>query len=167
MSRPNVIFETLAGVAAGFLATVPMSVAMLCVQRMLPRKQQSTLEPRRISDDMLRRADLHDDLTERHREGISVVAHFGYGAATGIVYTLVARKLPVPKALRGPAYGLMVWTASYAGWLPAIGTLPPPQHRPGGRNLLLIVSHLIWGTATETVSELLLGDKTRWAARRR
>jgi uncharacterized membrane protein YagU involved in acid resistance len=133
---------------------------MLVIQRLLPRREQSTLEPRRVSDDMLRKANLDDELSGRGKEQFSVAAHFGYGAGTGMIYALADRLLPLPRGLRGPAYGMLVWAASYAGWLPAAKTLPPPQRRPAGRNLLLIVSHLVWGAATEgMVASILDRDK--------
>ncbi len=157
----SLLGDAVAGAVSGLVATVPMTVAMLVMQRLLPRREQSTLEPRRISDDMLRKADLHDDLSKRDKEKFSVAAHFGYGAGVGTIYALADRLLPLPRGLRGPAYGMLVWAASYAGWLPAVETLPPPQRRPAGRNLLLIVSHLVWGAATEGMAALFLDREKR------
>ena len=155
MSNNKLLREVAAGAAAGLLATVPMTVTMLVIQRLLPRRQQSTLEPRRITEGMLRRVDLKEDLSKKERDRVSVAAHFGYGATVGALYPLVEGVLPLPRGLRGPAYGLCVWAASYAGWLPAVDILPPPQRRPAGRNLLLIAAHLVWGATTEAVSEAL------------
>jgi hypothetical protein len=153
--------EALAGAVSGLIATVPMTVAMLVIQRMLPRRQQTTLEPRRVSDDMLRKANLHDDISEEGKEQFSVAAHFGYGAGVGTIYALAEPFMPLPRGLRGPAYALAVWAVSYAGWLPAVKTLPPPQKRPAGRNLLLIASHLVWGAAAEGMTTLFLGRTSR------
>ncbi|HEY3393685.1 MAG TPA: DUF6789 family protein [Lacipirellulaceae bacterium] len=164
-SEQTLLGEALAGAIAGLVATVPMTLAMLVMQRMLPRREQTTLEPRRISDDMLQKADLHDDVSERGKEQVSAAAHFGYGAGVGMIYAMADRFLPLPRGLRGPVYGMLVWAASYAGWLPAVKTLPPPQRRPAGRNVLLIVSHLVWGAAAEGMTRLLLGrnrSKVAW-----
>ena len=134
-----------------------MTATMLVIDRLLPGWQRTRLEPRRITDDMLRCTGLKEDLSNKQRIGASLVAHLGYGAAVGSAYPLADPMIPLPRGLRGPAYGLLVWAASYAGWLPAVGTLPAPQHRPAGRNLLLIASHLVWGAATEAVSNQLIG----------
>jgi uncharacterized membrane protein YagU involved in acid resistance len=158
MNRDELLHETLKGAVAGLIATVPMTATMLVVQRMLPRRQQQRLEPRRITDDILRRTGLKDDLSQERREQATIAAHFGYGAAVGAGYALAERLMPLPRGFRGPTYGMLVWAASYAGWLPAIGTLPPPQHRPGGRNALLIAAHLVWGLATEAVNEAMERD---------
>jgi hypothetical protein len=114
---------------------------------------------------MLRKADLHDDISEDGKEQFSVAAHFGYGAGVGTIYALAEPVMPLPRGLRGPAYALAVWAVSYAGWLPAVKTLPPPQKRPAGRNLLLVVSHLVWGVAAEGMMRLLSGRATRQGVR--
>jgi hypothetical protein len=145
------------GAVSGLVATIPMTVAMILIQRLLPWTDRLTLEPRRISDDMLDRSGVEPHLPEQAQKQVSLVAHFGYGAATGVAYGIADDYLPVPRGLRGPIYGLLVWAASYAGWLPAIGMLPPPHRRPLGRNLLLIVAHLVWGVAAEQTERLLRG----------
>lgn len=150
MTQNYEVTDVLTGAAAGLLATVPMTFAMLAIQRMLPRRQQQQLEPRRITDDMLRRVGLRDDLKKDERDCVATVAHFGYGTAMGAAYPLVHRS-PLPRGLKGPAYGMLVSAGSYAGWLPAMETLPPPQRLGNGRNLLLIAAHLAWGAATEAM----------------
>jgi uncharacterized membrane protein YagU involved in acid resistance len=157
----TLIEEAIAGAFSGLIATVPMTITMLIMQKMLPRREQTTLEPRRVSDDMLRKANLDDDVSESGKEQFSVAAHFGYGAGTGMIYALAGRLLPLPPGLRGPVYGFFVWAASYAGWLPAAKTLPPPHRRPIGRNLLLIIAHFVWGLVVEALSALFL-KRTYW-----
>jgi uncharacterized membrane protein YagU involved in acid resistance len=132
-----------------------MTAVMLAVQQALPRRQQTRLEPRRVADDMVHRVGLKANLSQREEKQASVAAHFAYGAAVGAGYSLAEPMISLPRGLQGPAYGMLVWAASYAGWLPAIGTLPPPQRRPEGRNLLLIAAHLVWGAATEVVHDAL------------
>jgi uncharacterized membrane protein YagU involved in acid resistance len=156
--KRSIVEEALAGAASGLLATVPMTLTMFIMQGMLPRRERTTLEPRRVSDDMLRKAGVNDDVSKQGRESFSVVAHLGYGATTGMFYALAQRLMPLPGGLRGPVYGLFVWAASYAGWLPAVNTLPPPHRRPVRRNLLLIVAHFVWGVALELA--ILLFSKT-------
>jgi uncharacterized membrane protein YagU involved in acid resistance len=166
-SKRSILEDAVAGAAAGLIATVPMTVTMLLIQRLLPRRQQSTLEPRRVSDDMLRKAGVDGELSADAKEKISVAAHFGYGATTGMLYSLAERALPSRPVLRGPLYGLLVWGASYVGWLPAAGTLPPPHRRPIGRNVLLISAHLIWGIALQQIDAALSDRRTDRATYRR
>jgi uncharacterized membrane protein YagU involved in acid resistance len=156
--------EALVGAASGLFATVPMTVTMLVMQRFLPRLEQTTLEPRRVSDDMLQKMGLAHELTEEQRERISIAAHFGYGALAGMLYVPVERLLPFPRGLRGAVYGVLIWAGSYAGWLPAVRTLPPPRHRPKRRNQLMVVAHLVWGLSLDIATQAFVGQRT---ARRR
>jgi uncharacterized membrane protein YagU involved in acid resistance len=146
----------LQGAVAGLAATVPMSIVMVAIHRLLPWRERRTLEPKKISDDMLRRVGLDDDLSESGREKASVAAHFGYGSACGIGYALSEPLSPLPRGGRGPAFGLLVWAASYGGWLPALGTLPPPTRYPLARQAMLVVSHLVWGAAVEAVQQRMM-----------
>jgi uncharacterized membrane protein YagU involved in acid resistance len=150
----------LKGMFSGFVATVPMTVAMLAMNKALSRSQRSKLEPRKITDDMLRRAGLRRHLTETERKGTALAAHFSFGAAMGSIYPAAAPFIPVPRPLSGPAFGLFVWAANYWGLLPSIETLPPPDKRPAGRNLLLVASHLVWGAALQHFHEQLSDSGT-------
>ncbi len=72
-----------------------------------------------------------------------MLAHFAYGALAGAVY---ARTLGRPTSSGGAIYGLLVWIASYLGWIPASGLLKPATGHPPRRNALMIAAHLVWGT---------------------
>jgi hypothetical protein len=78
----------------------------------------------------------------------------------GAAYAVLGRRLALPRASGGAAFGLLVYAAGYAGWLPAFGILPPPHRRPVGRNGLLIAAHLVWGTATAICSR---NEKRPWS----
>lgn len=97
---------------------------------------------------MLRHAELEHSTTETEQQLVATTAHFAYGAGAGGVYPFVRDLFPTPE-VAGPAYGLAVFAARYAGWLPAFGVLPPPHRRGWGRNVLLIASHVVWGMALE------------------
>jgi uncharacterized membrane protein YagU involved in acid resistance len=89
------------------------------------------------------------ELSERERKQAAVAAHFAFGAAAGSLYPITEPLIPAPRTLRGPLYGLAVWAVNYAGVLPAIDTLPPPEKRPASRTLLLVAAHLVWGAALQ------------------
>jgi uncharacterized membrane protein YagU involved in acid resistance len=154
--KANYISKALIGAASGFVATVPMTVAMLAINKALSGRHRQRLEPRKITDDMLRRVRLKNGLSEKERKLAAIAAHFSFGTAVGSMYPIVEPFIPAPRPLRGPLYGLTVWAANYGGVLPAIDTLPPPQKRPAGRSVLLIASHLVWGVVVQ-----LANDSTR------
>lgn len=143
------------GGLAGLLATVPMTAVMLASHPRLPAGRGYALPPRLITDHVagrplspLRRAGLGDPAT--------LAAHFGFGAAAGSLYALLAPRLrqryPVGS---GIAYGLAVWSGSYLGWVPAIGAMAPADRQPASRNAMMIAAHVVWGAALGLADALL------------
>jgi uncharacterized membrane protein YagU involved in acid resistance len=150
--RAHAVPSSVVGALAGLAATIPMTAVMLLIQRLLPPAEQTPQEPEMITRELLGRAGLHRHVDKRQQRWFAAAAHFGYGMVCGTVYPWTARRVSLLPPLRGPVYGLAVWAAGYAGWLPAMHILPPPTQRPLGRNLLLITAHLVWGAAAEATA---------------
>lgn len=134
-----------AGMAAGAAATLPMTAVMLVLGKLAAREQRHPFPPRVITAEVTERAGVWQRADEEERTALTIAGHFGYGAALGAAYGArpVERLLPGP--VGGAAYGLLVWAASYAGWLPAAGIMRPAWREAGGRNLQMIAAHLVWG----------------------
>src|SRR5205085_426585 len=96
--------------AAGLAATVPMTIFMARVHQALPRREQYPLPPRQITEEALEVASLDDDLSERRKRRLSLVAHFSYGCLVGAGFSVlpdqVVRQRPIAA---GVVYGLAVW----------------------------------------------------------
>lgn len=135
----------ISGGIAGLVATLPMSIAMLVLRKWLPHYQRYDLPPRQITKRATWKVGIGKHLDETHHSILSVIAHFGYGTATGTLYAPLSRLMPAPPVVSGILYGLLVWTTSYLGLLPALGLLSPATEHPARRNVLMIVSHVIWG----------------------
>jgi putative membrane protein len=73
----------------------------------------------------------------------------------GALYGPLAEKIPLPAALKGALWGMVVWSVSYLGWIPAAHILPLATHAPARRNFLMIVAHLVWGISTALLTEKL------------
>lgn len=146
----------LAGTIAGFAATVPMTAVMEALHHW-PRPEKEPLPPHRITVRLAESAALDEVVDEPHeRTAATLVSHFGYGAAAGTSYAPLAERVPGHPAVKGAAFGVLVWTLSYLGWLPATGVLRPATRHSARRNTLMIVAHLVWGAATGVLAE-------RWA----
>jgi hypothetical protein len=118
------------------------------------------LPPREIIEGVLPGVARHG-AEDRGRQTTTLAAHFGYGAATGVVYALFRTRGYV---LSGVAYGLLVWTVSYFGIMPGLRILTPAYAHPGRRNALMIAAHLIWGsTMARTLRELELAEQEVFA----
>jgi uncharacterized membrane protein YagU involved in acid resistance len=147
------------GALAGFMATAPMSLAIVVGWMYLPRREKYPLPPRLITEEITERVGLEDDLTEDQLVGLTIFSHFGYGALFGSLYALYENRLPIHSSLKGTLTGLAIWVGSYLGWLPALGILRPATKHPWRRNLLMIVAHIVWGvTLGEIMRKLTEND---------
>jgi hypothetical protein len=154
--------RALAGAAAGFLGTLPMSIVMLAFHRTLPWTQRDPLPPAQVTDRLLAKIDLADDLSHDQRSALTAVNHFAYGAAMGGLYgTLTPDPLNKHPVSSGVAYGLTVWAGSYFGLLPSLGLYRPATREPLARNLLLIGAHVVWGASLGLMTDRL----SRWSLR--
>jgi hypothetical protein len=151
-----------------------MSVAMEVMHRQLAPRHQDPLPPRKISQRITRRAGVEHELDEGEHEALAWVSHFGYGGAMGAVYGLLDERVRphLPQQLRdvppvaidvahGTAFGLLVWAASYLGWLPAAGIMKPATRHRAPRNAVMITSHVIYGAALGLVTGALRRRRVR------
>lgn len=161
MDQNKSILDTLtsnlfsAGAIAGLLATIPMTVFILIAHRLLPNWQKYALPPERITNQIAQRLGLRKDMNKQEIVGASLLSHFGYGATMGTMYSSLAGKVPLPAALKGMIFGLIVWAGSYLGWLPAMNFRAAATDEPLRRNLMMISAHIVWGTTTGVLTELL------------
>jgi hypothetical protein len=139
---PWTAVELVRGAGAGVAATGAMSVAMFAAQRAgLLHK----LPPENITEAALDTLDV--DRSERTEDALTTASHFAYGAACGALFGLglpFARRL-APATLTGALFGAAVWAVSYAGWVPAMGILPPPTKDDPRRQGSMLGAHLVFG----------------------
>jgi hypothetical protein len=144
----KMIQRLLAGAASGTAATLPMTAVMLAWHRQLPWSKRDPVPPAQITKHFTEAIGLDDELGHEGRLALTVPAHFGYGASVGALYGAVARPQSAAQAAAsGMVYGLGVWAASYAGWLPVAGLYRPAKHEPAERHAMMIASHLVYGAA--------------------
>lgn len=85
-------------------------------------------------------------MNKPQKVAVALVAHFGYGAAMRMLYTLFMQKGTLrlfPFLLKGNVFGLGVWGASYLGLLPAMNMPSTAPKETPHRNLLMIGAHLV------------------------
>lgn len=131
-----------AGTAAGGVATGAMSAFMFAVWRPHSMGQKP---PERITEGILNRLGISRD--EATQDALAAALHLGFGMATGSLFALVREyvPVPVPGVLQGVVYGTGVWAASYKGWVPEMGFLPPPEEDRPGRQEAMVAAHLVYG----------------------
>jgi len=145
----------IAGFVSGLAATAPMTAAMVAMHRKLPGHHRYPLPPRRITMRVAEKLGVKHHLGEKHRTGLTMLAHFGYGAAVGTLFGLIAPRQPSRAIPAGVGYGLLVWSGSYLGLLPSMDLHRHAKHEPAERNGLMIAAHVVWGAAIGALAPFL------------
>ncbi len=145
-----------AGAIAGLIATLPMTLFMLLMQQLLPHHQKYALPPERITGQLAHRAG-QKHMSKPQLLATTLVSHFGYGSFMGTLYGTLSKKvrLPLPAAVNGIIFGLIVWAGSYLGLLPSMEMKSSAPQEPLQRNLMMIGAHIIWGAITGVVTDFL------------
>lgn len=74
-----------------------------------------------------------------------LLAHAGYGATLGALYTLIHPALPRDRSTAGLLFGMGVWASNYAGLLPLLGLYPTPAEDSNSRQAVMIAAHAVYG----------------------
>jgi len=132
--------RVLNGAIAGVLATGAMSLVMLAGKRLGALGEPP---PRRITRRVS--AALLGPWRPRDRalDVAALGAHLGFGASMGLLYGLLPER--ARSGSGGGAFGLAVWAANYAGWLPGVGLMPKPSRDRVGRPTVMIAAHWVFG----------------------
>ena len=146
------------GALAGLAATAPMTLFMQQMHQQLPARERYPLLPSEIVEELTEQAGIDDQIDQSEHLALTLLAHFGYGAANGALYAPLAQAFHPPALLGGSVFGLGVWRASYLGLLPALGILRPATEHPARRNALMIGAHVVWGVALGLIVEQLLPE---------
>jgi uncharacterized membrane protein YagU involved in acid resistance len=140
--------EMLRGAAAGFAATIPMTVVMEAMRAALPHEQYRRMPPREIVDRTVEKTTEvtgeHVELDRGDRMALTTLVHFAFGTAAGAVYAATVGSRP-SSVFTGMAYGLAVWAFAYGVGLPSLGLHPAAAEDTKDRNAVLIASHAVWG----------------------
>lgn len=144
--------QLLVGAAAGGAATGIMTLVMEGTYFLLPRQEQDPLELSKITTRLASLVGIAERTPNRRHVLATLCFHCAYGTLAGTGYMFTMRRIRLPPLICGPLYGTGVWAFSYLGWLPNADVLPPQARYPLGRRIALLVSHLVWGTATALIA---------------
>jgi putative membrane protein len=131
------------GLIAGIVATGPMTAAMILWHRRLPLAQRYPLPPREITGKIAAKAGVRDELSESGESAATLLSHFGYGSAAGLLYAFLTGNVTLPGVLKESSSDW--WSGRQVTWpLPAAGILK--RYATSCRaQFLMIGAHVIWG----------------------
>jgi len=141
-------------------ATAPVSLAMRAGERLIPIHHKGHLPPRQITENLLSKLGLKKFFHREHRKTAALLAHYGFGAAAGaLLGATAAKSTSIPKPVAGAAIGILVWGASYLGWLPAVNLRENSADEPAERNLQVIAAHLVWGAVAGALLDAISAER--------
>src|SRR5688500_9064423 len=94
------------GALAGLTATVPMTLFMQQMHRKLPAHERYPLPPSEIVEELTDQAGVDEQINASEHIALTMLAHFGYGAATGALYAPLAQAYRPPALLGGTVFRL-------------------------------------------------------------
>ena len=143
------VTAALDGALGGGIGTVGMSALMLAAGKMGLMGEQP---PDKIAGTALDAIGAHAR-DEKAQDALATLLHFAFGVGCGTIFAAIHRRLPfrLPAALHGVIFASLVWAASYEGWVPALGILPPASRDDPGRTRVMFLSHVIYGALLGTV----------------
>jgi len=151
----------LGGAVDGTVATLAMSGVMLAARRI---GWMGEMPPRRIARVALRRPRV-GPVRRRTNDALGTAAHLLFGAALGVAFERAyrAKRRWWAGPLAGTAFGGAVWLASYGGWIPALGILPPTHRDRPGRPSGMLIAHLVYGAMLGALADRRTGGPEAFA----
>ncbi len=125
------------GAVAGIAGIILMSVPILASQRLGLVRTAPSVE---ISAHVARETDVLPDPSRSAFSLLWPLSHLAYGAAGGVIYTLVRRFLPASTISAGLLCGGVVWSTAYLGFLPWLNLYPSPANDARSRTVVMLVT---------------------------
>jgi uncharacterized membrane protein YagU involved in acid resistance len=122
-------------------------MAMFKTHKELPPDEQAALPPALLTRDVQNKTGLMTDTSSEIQQELTMLSHYGYGALGGIIYAALASKSSAHPIIKGSAFGLGVWGASYYGLIPGLDLNPSGKTLSNKRNLMMIAAHIAWGAS--------------------
>jgi putative membrane protein len=143
MSQKSIWKGLLAGVAAGLVATAAKTFA----EKMYPPRIHGEPEPPELLANKLAGHRLFGAEKTQASEAI----HWGFGAAAGAAYGVLAEFYPAATAQEGAAFGLTLLTLTHQTALPAMGLSAQPEDQSEREQSSETATHILFGVVAERV----------------
>src|SRR4051794_18807592 len=165
MNRQRLFGEAAVAVVAGLVATIPMSAVMLASGG---AGRMGTQPPRRVVDEAVERTpgSAPSDGARTVGAGALHLLLGGLMAVGGLPLIALLRGIPGPLprgVASGGVFGASLYAVNYAGLAPALGILPPPSKDRAGRQLTMVVAHLVYGVVVGVLVSVLAPGRDRGA----
>jgi len=142
------------GALAGMAATLPMTLSMVTIRHFAPDGDEP-MQMEQVARGVAKKMRIYREMDRSERDTFTWISHFGFGAAAGALFPLLAGKTENHAVIKGVAFGMGVWATSYLGVLPKMGIMRFPTREPTHTVVEEIVSHVVWGAALGLVAKAI------------
>jgi putative membrane protein len=94
-------------------------------------------------------------LTKREKKIAGPAVHYVFGSLMGGLYGVTVELKPKANAGRGILFGTALWLVADEGAVPLLGFSKSPAEYPLSMHAYALVSHFVYGLATESVRRLV------------
>ena len=136
-----------AGLAAGLVATAAKTLA----ERFYPPRTHGEPDPPELLSERIAGHPMDADTTLMATEGI----HWGFGAAAGAFYGVLAEFYPAVTAKEGAGFGLTLMALTHEGALPALQLEAPPEEQTPREQTSEAATHVLYGVVAERVRKMV------------
>lgn len=136
----------LRGIWSGIFATSAMTLAMFQFHRKMEGAGQEPLPPATLTKSVLQKT-LQTPASKEGQMESTLLSHMMFGAACGVVYSLIAPHIKTNNLVKGAGFAMGVWGVSYLGVLPALNLEPKAKNQTPQQNLMMVATHLIYGAS--------------------
>ena len=91
---------------------------------------------------------------------LGVASHYAFAGSVGVIYGLLASRLPAIRRGYGCLYGALVWAVADEGAMPALGLSRGPRELPSSVHAYALLGHCVFGATLETTLRSVV-DKGR------
>ncbi len=159
-SRPKFWKGIVSGLAGGLAATFVMSQFQSASQRWKREKHNGSMshspseqEPATVqAAQSVARAATGHELAPPEKKKAGQAMHYGFGAASGMLYGVLSEYRREARAGRGAGFGAGLWAVADEIAVPALKLSKPPLQEDASSHIFGLASHLVYGMTADAVS---------------
>jgi len=135
------------GLVAGLIGGLAATAAKSLAEKIYPPRVEGQPEP----PELLAVKIAGHDLNAPAKALAAGTIHWGFGAAAGAAYGVLAEYFPAATDRNGASFGMALETLTHEGALPALGLAAAPEEQTAREHASEMATHVVFGMVTETV----------------
>lgn len=139
------------GLAAGLIAGLAATAAKTVAERIYPPRVKGEPEPPEVLADRVSEHLTGHELSGASKSIAAESIHWGFGAAAGAAYGVLAEFYPAATGRSGANFGMTLMALTHEGALPMLGLAAEPADQSKREKSSEMVTHVLFGVVTETV----------------